>query len=138
MKFSFETETQLLPEQIWPLYATTDNWFLWEDDLEAISLNGNFETGTTGNMKLKGQPSLSFILTSAEKNQEFTDKTSIPNVADIYFQHELKQLNGMTLIKYSVEFIPEKQPPTREDLNFAAQIFSDVPTSVFKLIEAAK
>lgn len=67
MKFSFETETQLLPEQIWPLYATTDNWFLWEDDLEAISLNGNFETGTTGNMKLKGQPSLSFILTSAEK-----------------------------------------------------------------------
>jgi hypothetical protein len=138
MKFNFETKTDLLPEQIWPYYADVTKWFAWEDDLENITLNGTFETGTVGEMTLEGQPPMTFTLTEVQANQVFVDKTTIPNVGDVYFRHELSRKENQTYILHEVEFIPLNRLETAQDTEFVSQIFADVPHSVFNLIEAAK
>ncbi|EAK9081852.1 hypothetical protein E5868_15020, partial [Listeria monocytogenes] len=121
----------------WPLYEDVNKWFKWEDDLEDISLHGEFITGSNGSMKLSGQPSMDFVLVSVKAGKSFTDRTSIPNVGDIYFIHELNDNEGKTLVRHSVEFIPANRKANLKDLEFVSQIFADVPASIFSLIEAA-
>ena len=137
MKFSFELKTTATPEHLWNYYADVNQWFAWEDDLENISLAGAFVTGTTGEMTLAGQPPMTFLLTSVIPNQEFSDKTSIPGLGDLFFYHELFQTEAKTIIKHSVEFIPFNREVAAKDLAFIAQVFADVPASVFKLAELA-
>ncbi|ALS01189.1 hypothetical protein ATZ33_07340 [Enterococcus silesiacus] len=137
MKFSFELNTDTPMEKIWPFYEDINKWFSWEDDLEDISLNGEFTQNTTGSMTLSGQPSMEFTLVSVVPGKSFTDKTSIPDIGDIYFIHELNKNEQQTFIKHSVEFIPFNRKTTVKDLEFISQIFADVPSSVFSLIEAA-
>ncbi|EAC3312895.1 hypothetical protein ACTBNQ_001375 [Listeria monocytogenes] len=137
MKYSFELQTDIAIEKIWPLYEDVNKWFKWEDDLEDISLHGEFITGSNGSMKLSGQPSMDFVLVSVKAGKSFTDRTSIPNVGDIYFIHELNDNEGKTLVRHSVEFIPANRKANLKDLEFVSQIFADVPASIFSLIEAA-
>lgn len=137
MKFSFELKTKTSAEKIWEFYSNVNRWFAWEDDLEDISLEGKFEQGSFGEMKLLGQPSMKFELVSVILNKEFTDKTSIPGIGDIYFIHELVSENDWTIIRHSVEFVPDNRAESVEDAEFVSQIFSDVPASIFSLIKAA-
>lgn len=138
MKFSYEQETDLPPSAIWEYYADVNKWFVWEGDLEKISLEGDFVNGTKGQMKLAGQPAMDFILESVIKDKEFTDCTPIPGMGDVYFAHCIKQSEGKTIIAHSVEFVPEGRKPNAEDLSFVSGIFSDVPESIFALEKAAK
>lgn len=137
MKYSFELQTDTAIEKIWPLYEDVNKWFKWEDDLEDISLQGEFINGSNGSMKLSGQPAMDFVLVSVSPGKSFTDKTSIQNVGDIYFIHELNDNDGQTFVKHSVEFIPLDRKTNIKDLEFVSQIFADVPASIFSLIEAA-
>jgi hypothetical protein len=137
MKYSFEVKTDTAIEKIWPFYEDVNKWFAWEDDLEAISLNGAFTQDTIGHMTLEGQPAMEFKLVSVIPGKSFTDRSSVPNVGDIYFIHELSNSDGQTCIKHSVEFIPADRTPDKKDLTFISQIFANVPASIFSLIEAA-
>lgn len=137
MKFSFELKTETSPEKIWARYSDVNNWFTWEDKLESITLDGEFTKGSSGQMKLLGQPTLNFDLVSVIPNVEFIDKTSIPNVGDIYFIHQLIKEGNMTIIRHSVEFLPKERIASLKDTSFLAQIFSDVPAAVFLLIKTA-
>lgn len=137
MKFCFELKTTTSIEKIWPLYEDVDKWFSWEDDLEAISLNGEFTQNTTGSMTLSGQPPMDFTLVSVVPGKSFTDKTTIPTIGDLYFIHELSEKGQQTFIKHSVEFVPSDRQTNAQDLEFISQIFADVPESVFSLVEAA-
>ncbi|MGM0110171.1 hypothetical protein [Enterococcus sp. DIV0187] len=137
MIFSFEIKTSTTSEEIWSLYEDVNKWFTWEDDLEEISLSGDFVQGTVGVMKLADQPAMDFELVTVIPNKEFTDKTSIPGVGDIYFIHQLIQDDKCVTVKHAVEFIPTDRETTVEDSQFISQIFSDVPASVFSLVRTA-
>jgi hypothetical protein len=137
MKFSFEMQTTVAIEKIWSMYEDVNKWFRWEDDLEEISLSGRFEQGTFGKMKLKNQPTMDFELVSVIPNKEFIDKTVIPDIGEIYFIHQLIQNEYVVVVKHAVEFIPKNRNETIQDSQFVAQIFSDVPESIFSLIGAA-
>jgi hypothetical protein len=140
MKFSFETATTVTPDKIWSLYEDVKKWFLWEDHLESIELNGEFKKGSAGKMTLFGQPPMEFILTSVEINKNFTVKSTISNVGDIYFHHELipAAVIDKTRVKHSVEFISTSGKETVEDSKFIAKIFLDVPSNIYSLIGAAQ
>ena len=88
-------------------------------------------------MKLADQPAMDFELVTVIPNKEFTDKTSIPGVGDIYFIHQLIQNDKCVTVKHAVELIPTDRETTVEDSQFISQIFSDVPASVFSLVRAA-
>lgn len=137
MKFSFEVKSNIAPEKIWAFYADVNKWFYWEDDLKEISLGGEFVTGVTGSMTIEGMPPMDFVLTEVIPNKLFTDKTIIEGIGELYFVHELDSIDDITYIKHSVEFVSEKGVDSIKDIQFVTQVFSDVPTSIFKLIEAS-
>ncbi|MBC6308483.1 hypothetical protein HCJ66_02835 [Listeria sp. FSL L7-1582] len=137
MKFSFELKTEASMEQIWGLYEDVNKWFSWEADLEEIVLESGFKTGTSGTMKLVGRPQTPFVLTSVTVNKEFTNKTVIPSIGEIYFSHELSEAESKTVVKHSVEFVPLNREATFEDLTLISRVFASVPKSVCSLIEVA-
>ncbi|MEK0307118.1 SRPBCC family protein [Bifidobacterium favimelis] len=138
MKFSYEMTTDLSMEQLWPYYADVKRWFAWESDLEDIELDGAFATGTTGRMTMTGQPPMPYTLVKVEEGRSFTDKSTVPDVGDVYFAHELAERDGRTLIRHSVELVPVGGVDTPDTAHAAAGIFSDVPDSVFALIKSAR
>lgn len=138
MKFSYEMTTDLPMSQLWPYYGDVKRWFAWEKDLEDIELDGDFATGTTGRMTMTGQPPMAYTLVEVEEGRSFTDKSTVPGVGDVYFSHEMTAENGGTLIRHSVELITVDGTDTAAAAHAAAGIFSDVPDSVFALIESAR
>ncbi|MCO6533266.1 MULTISPECIES: hypothetical protein [Lactobacillus] len=138
MKFSYEQETDLTAADIWQYYANIDNWFAWEGDLEKVTLDGDFIQGTKGQMKLEGQPAMDFVLESVTANEEFTDRTPIPGMGDVYFTHQIGKKGAKTTITHSVEFVPQNREANSADLKFVAEIFADVPESIFALEKAAR
>ena len=138
MKYSFEQKTSASITDVWSLYENVNKWFTWENDLEKISLEGLFETNTKGSMTLTNMPPMSFELVKVIPEEVFIDKTTIPNMGEINFIHELSETNHKeTVIRHSVEFVPLNREPKANDLKFISKIFENVPASVFSLIEVA-
>ena len=137
MKFSFETLTALTPEEIWVNYATVNNWFKWEDVLLAISLEGDFKQGVSGEMTLQGMPPLAFELVKVTENKSFCDETKIPDLGSLYLNHELIKTEQGTLVRHSVSCVSLDGVDNQEHLGFLTQVFEDVPQSIFALIKAS-
>lgn len=139
MQLSFEITTQLAPNQIWPFYVDVQKWLKWDQDLENISLNGEFAVGTTGEMKMKDMPPITFTLISVEPNTGFTDSTIIPEVGEILFGHHLNIIEDKTVVRHTVEFKPaDPNMPKAEALKMLKQIFSDTPEAVLALLKVAQ
>jgi len=138
MKYSFEQKTNASITDVWPLYENVNKWFTWENDLEEISLEGLFEANTKGSMTLTNMPPMSFELVKVIPEEVFIDKTTIPNMGEINFIHELSETNHKeTVIRHSVEFVPLNREPIANDLKFLSKIFENIPASVFAVIEVA-
>jgi len=131
MELKFKVEVNATEEIIWPYYANPEKRQIWEEDLESINFNGELKTGTTGTMKLKEMPEMSFTLINIIPNASYWDRTDIPGIGSIYFEHDILQEDGKTFIQHTVRL--EKENPSEEDLNFLCGIFSDIPNSVMKI-----
>ena len=138
-EFTFQTEVNASPEQIWVMYANVQNRFKWEFDLEAIKLNGDFSTGSSGIIKLENQPEMTFTLISVIPNKEFIDKTEIPgsNMA-VCVGHQLTECGDKTLVKHSMSLEKTDGTITEKDINFLSQIFSDTPQAILAIKKAVE
>ena len=131
MEFSFKIKINAKKEKVWEYYANIDKWYIWEEDLKDIKLNGEFKTGSKGIMKLENMPPLEYILTSVEENKEFWDKTDIP-LGSIHFGHEIfEEDKNSVSIKHTVRL--ESSIINEENIEFLRGIFSDVPHSMMLL-----
>lgn len=137
-QFSFETEVNAKPEQIWEMYSNLNNRFIWESDLEKIILDGDFVTGSSGTMKLAGMPEMSFSLTNVIPNREFWDKTNIPGGMALCFGHVLKPHGNKTVIIHTVRLEKYSGDILPEDIQFLSQVFSDTPQAVLAIKEAVE
>ena len=134
MEFSFKIKVNAKKEEVWKYYSDIEKWYIWEEDLKNISLNGKFQTGTEGIMELEKMPPMKYILTSVKENAEFWDKTDTP-LGDIYFGHEIfEDKGGFVEIKHTVRL--ESEEINEENIKFLKQIFSDVPHSMLLLKKA--
>ena len=125
MEFSFKIKINAKKEKVWEYYADINKWYIWEEDLKDIKLNGEFKTGSKGMMELENMPPLKYILTSVEENKEFWDKTDIP-LGSIYFGHEIfEEDRNSVSIKHTVRL--ENTITNEENIEFLRKIFSDVP-----------
>lgn len=131
MEFKFKVEVNASKEKIWSYYAEPEKRHIWEEDLESLKFNGKLETGTTGTMKLKEMPEMSFTLTNIEANVSYWDRTDIPGMGSIHFEHDILQENDKTFIQHAVRL--EKENLSEDDFNFLCGVFSDVPKSVMKI-----
>ena len=131
MEFSFKIKINAKKEKVWEYYADINKWYIWEEDLKDIKLNGEFKTGSKGIMKLENMPPLEYILTSVEENKEFWDKTDIP-LGSIHFGHEIfEEDRNSVSIKHTVRL--ESSIINEENIEFLKGIFSDVPHSMMLL-----
>lgn len=131
MEFSFKIKINAKKEKVWEYYADINKWYIWEEDLKDIKLNGEFKTGSKGIMKLENMPPLEYILTSVEENKEFWDKTDIP-LGSIHFGHEIfEEDRNSVSIKHTVRL--ESSIINEENIEFLRGIFSDVPHSMMLL-----
>lgn len=128
MEFSFTLKVAATSSQVWEYYERIEKWFVWETDLEDISLDGEFMTGTKGSMTLKGMPPMNFKLTSVITNQEFIDVTETP-MGQISFAHYIQELSDGVMIRHSVSIDKDDQ----DVLLMLTGIFSDVPETMFLL-----
>ena len=131
MEFRFKVEVNASKEKIWSYYAEPEKRHIWEEDLESLKFNGELETGTTGTMKLKEMPEMSFTLTNIVPNVSYWDRTDIPGMGSIHFEHDILQENDKTFIQHAVRL--EKENLSEDDFNFLSGVFSDVPKSVMKI-----
>lgn len=131
MELQFKIEAKASQENIWSYYADPTKRQVWEEDLESIKFNGEIKTGTTGTMKLKEMPEMSFTLIKIIPNASYWDRTDVPGVGSLIFGHDILQEDGRTFIQHSVRL--DKVNPSEEDLDFLCGVFSDVPKSVMKI-----
>ncbi|EJG09250.1 hypothetical protein A447_04993 [Fusobacterium vincentii ATCC 51190] len=131
MEFSFKIKINAKKEKVWEYYANIDKWYIWEEDLKDIKLNGEFKTGSKGIMKLENIPPLEYVLTSVKENKEFWDRTDIP-LGSIHFGHEIfEEDKNSVSIKHTVRL--ESSIINEENIEFLRGIFSDVPHSMMLL-----
>lgn len=131
MEFSFKIKINAKKEKVWEYYADINKWYIWEEDLKDIKLNGEFKTGSKGIMELENMPPLEYILTSVKENKEFWDKTDIP-LGSIHFGHEIfEEDKNSVSIKHTVRL--ESTIISEENMEFLRGIFSDVPHSMMLL-----
>lgn len=131
MEFSFKIKINAKKEKVWEYYADINKWYIWEEDLKDIKLNGEFKTGSKGLMELENMPPLEYILTSVKENKEFWDRTDIP-LGSIHFGHEIfEEDKNSVSIKHTVRL--ESSIINEENIEFLRGIFSDVPYSMMLL-----
>ena len=131
MEFSFKIKINVKKEKVWEYYADINKWYIWEEDLKDIKLNGEFKTGSKGIMELENMPPLEYILTSVKENKEFWDRTDIP-LGSIHFGHEIfEEDRNSVSIKHTVRL--ESSIINEENIEFLKGIFSDVPHSMMLL-----
>jgi uncharacterized protein YndB with AHSA1/START domain len=97
------TTSNASPKTIWQIYTDIPNWTAWHDEILDCHIDGAFEPGSKGAMKVIGNPRpLRFVLLEVEPEISFTDLTEIPG-ANIVFAHLLKQKgDGGTQITHTV------------------------------------
>ena len=131
MEFSFKIKINAKKEKVWEYYADINKWYIWEEGLKDIKLNGEFKTGSKGIMKLENIPPLEYVLTSVKENKEFWDRTDIP-LGSIHFGHEIfEEDKNSVSIKHTVRL--ESSIINEENIEFLRGIFSDVPHSMMLL-----
>jgi hypothetical protein len=118
-------------ETIWPYYADPTKRSVWEEDLESLVFDGEIKTGTTGKMKLRDMPEMTFTLTEVIEHASYCDRTDVPGMGSLFFCHKISQENGKTYIQHSVRL--EKEIFTEEDLGFLSGVFADIPDTMLKI-----
>jgi len=132
MELSYKVKINGTRDQIWKYYAKVENWKLWDNGLEEISIEGDFTNETNGIMKMKELPPLSFQLSKVLEKEKFSN-FSITPMGTIYFEHDIFEENGELYIRCSVSLQTEQE--NLKSLGILNNIFSNVPDAMMKLKE---
>jgi uncharacterized protein YndB with AHSA1/START domain len=91
--FEYTQETSAQPESIWKLWSDPAAWPRWDEDLEEVTLAGDFEEGTRGSLKPKTMDAVPFVLTRVEPGSGYSDESTLPG-AVLRFDHDLVREDG--------------------------------------------
>lgn len=95
-------ETTASPQDIWDIWQDVPNWHTWDHGIEYSTINGLFQTGSTGTLKPKGGPLLHTKLTLVEPFKVFVDESQLP-LTRVIVSHYLTVLNGITQVTHQIE-----------------------------------
>lgn len=84
--FQHTETTTATPEQLWQLYQDPTTWPEWDHQLEDVTVDGPFETGSTGTIKPVGGPRTKFRMVEVTEKVSFTDVTRLP-LGKMRFDH---------------------------------------------------
>jgi hypothetical protein len=96
-------ETMAPGERVWELWADVPNRTRWDEGLEYARLDGPFREGETGEVKLKGQPARSFLITRCEPMEGYTDRFFLPLGGEMDWHHSMRKTDGGLEVAFKVE-----------------------------------
>ncbi|MDT7781709.1 MAG: hypothetical protein QOF58_128 [Pseudonocardiales bacterium] len=88
-------------EAVWALWSDVGRWVEWDEGVESVTLSGPFAEGSRGEMVIKGQGAIPFVLTSVEQGVGFVDETAVPD-AVLRFSHRVEQVAEGVRVTHSV------------------------------------
>jgi hypothetical protein len=94
--------TAATPEAIWGLWADVPNRTRWDDALERITLEGPFQSGAAGSVKLQGQPERRFEVVQCVPPQAYTDRFFLPLGAKMDWAHTISEADGERAVTFDV------------------------------------
>jgi uncharacterized protein YndB with AHSA1/START domain len=77
-------ETTASPQAVWKLWSDTSTWQEWNPDVQTMSLNGPFATGTMGTMKTK-QGTRQIVLSEVVPGRSFRLETTVIPLTRFFF-----------------------------------------------------
>jgi hypothetical protein len=83
------------PANYYARWIQHDTWASWSPDTDWVRADHPLAVGSRGTMKPKGGPKLNFVVTTLEKDREYSDTTLLPG-ARLVFQHTARATEGQT------------------------------------------
>jgi len=96
-KVTEKVSTKASKEEIWAIWEDVQNWPMWDNDLEWSRIEGSFEEGAKGELKPKGWPVTSFLITNLSIENSFETETCMP-FTKLVFDHQILEENGVNQI----------------------------------------
>ena len=129
-------ETTATREQVWELWANVPNRTRWDEDLEYARLDGPFRKGSTGEVKLKGQPARKFLITHCEPLEGYTDRFFLPLYGKMDWHHTMRETKGGREVTFRIEVSGPSAlilAPIMKNI-----LHDDLPPAVDKLVSLAE
>jgi uncharacterized protein YndB with AHSA1/START domain len=101
MRHERTVETTAPPQLVWEIWSDPATWPQWNPDVRAISLNGPFATGTTGEMTT-GQGTHAIQLDRVVPEQGFDLVTSPIPATTFRFHCQIDPVSGGSRVSQSV------------------------------------
>ena len=128
--------TAATPEAIWGLWADVPNRTRWDDALERITLEGRFQSGAVGIVKLRGQPERRFEVVQCVPPRAYTDRFFLPLGAKIDWAHTISEADGEHAVTFDVSVTGPTSPLLAPVLRRILR--RELPPTVDKLIALAE
>ena len=88
---------------IFRIYSDVTNWHSWDPDTKVATLDGPFQTGSSGKLTPTKGNTVPMLLTKVVQDQCFTVESKIP-LFRMLFEHELVPVAGGTEVIHRVTF----------------------------------
>jgi hypothetical protein len=83
--------TTASPQAIWELWADVANRTRWDQGLEAARIDGPFQQGASGQVKLRDQPTRRFEIIECQPMRRYTDRFFLPLATTMDWQHSVEE-----------------------------------------------
>jgi Polyketide cyclase / dehydrase and lipid transport len=129
--------TTASPDAIWSLWADVPNRTSWDTGLVWARMDGPFQQGATGEVRLKDQPTRRFQVVEFQPPSRYTDRFFLPMGTHMDWHHSIDELGGN---RRQVTFRVEVSGPTALILApIAKKILGDeLPETVDRLTAIAE
>ena len=101
--------TTASPDAIWSLWADVPNRTRWDSGLVWARIDGPFQQGATGEVRLKDQPTRRFEVIDARPPRRYTDRFFLPMGTSMDWHHSIDELGDN---RRQVTFRVEVSGPT--------------------------
>jgi hypothetical protein len=128
--------TAAQPDAIWRLWADVPNRTRWDDALERITLEGRFQAGAAGIVKLRGQPERRFEIVQCVPPQAYTDRFFLPLGAKMDWAHTIGEGGGERAVTFDISVTGPTSPILVPVLRRILR--HELPSTVDKLIALAE
>jgi hypothetical protein len=103
MKFQEKVSIAASIEDVFALYADVNGWSTWDPEVKTSSIDGAFESGTTGQIQPTKGPKANITITEVISNCSFTVESKLP-LCVMRFEHELSSNSEGTNALHRVSF----------------------------------
>ena len=129
-------KTTATREQVWELWADVPDRTRWDADLEYARLDGPFKAGSTGEVKLEGQPAREFLIIYCEPLEGYTDRFFLPLYGKMDWHHTIRETEGGREVTFETEVSGPSALILAPIMRNILQ--DDLPPTVEKLISLAE